>query len=130
MKILLDTQVFIWLINEDENLGQEARTIVYSLGSDIKLSYFSVFEITIKASIGKLDYDPSLLDDLPKMGVELLMPRLMSLNGYSIFNPDNKDPFDNALIVTALNENCVFMTSDQKILETTAKGLQLLNAMK
>ena len=130
MKLLLDTQTFIWLINDDRALGKVARITLYDTTSELKLSYFSVFEMTIKASIGKLDYDSSLIDDLPKMGVELLMPGLKTLDGYTILNPSNKDPFDNALMVTALNEGYVFMTSDTKILNTTVSGLKLVDATK
>jgi len=128
MKILLDTQAFIWLINQDEKLGQSTRTRLYDSSNELKLSYFSVFELTIKASIGKLDYDSSVIDDLPKMGIDLLLPNPKTLEDYKIFNPSNKDPFDNALITLALKEGYSFVTSDIKILNTKVKGLNLLNA--
>lgn len=130
MKILLDTQTFIWLVNEDASLGNNARTYVYDQSNELKLSYFSVFEMTIKASIGKLNYDASLLDDIPKMGIELLLPGSKALVGYTIFNPDKKDPFDNALILTALRESYFFLTSDSKILNTNTNGLQILDATR
>lgn len=128
MKILLDTQVFIWLINEDKRLGSKTKQLLFDTSSQLNLSYFSIFEMTIKASIGKLDYDPMVLGDLPKMGVELMIPDSKTLIGYTVFNPDNKDPFDNALIISAINENCLFITSNPKILTTTAKGLKMLKA--
>ena len=62
------------------------------------------------------------------MGIELLLPSQKTLDGYRIFKPSNKDPFDNALIVSAINEGCFLLTSDPKILETRSKGLKLLDA--
>jgi PIN domain nuclease of toxin-antitoxin system len=128
MRILIDTQVFIWLIDEDKRLGNKTKQLIYDASSQLNISYFSVFEMTIIASISKLNYDPTVLDDLPKMGIELLFPDAKTLHGYTIFNPDDKDPFDNALIATAINEGCLFITSDPKILAVTANGLKLLDA--
>jgi PIN domain nuclease of toxin-antitoxin system len=94
------------------------------------MSYFSFFEMTIKASIGKLTYDASVLNDLPKMGIELVMPTEEALAAYTIFNADNRDPFDNVLIAVACSEQCIFVTSDPKILAVSTPGLVLLDATK
>ncbi len=128
MKILIDTQIFIWLINDDKRLGKRTRTLLYDSANELNLSYFSMFEMTIKASVGKLDYDPGVLDDLPSMGIDLLLPDKTTLRDYKIFNADNKDPFDNALIAVAIYEGYTFITSDAKILASTNKGLKLLDA--
>jgi len=130
MKLLIDTQILIWLINEDSRLGDESLKILRSTANQINISYFSIFEMTIKASIGKLDYDPTLLDDLPNMGIDLLIPDKTTLQNYSVYNLDNKDPFDNALIAVAIHENCAFVTSDPKILKVSVSNLKLINALQ
>jgi PIN domain nuclease of toxin-antitoxin system len=86
--------------------------------------------MVIKAAVGKLDYDPSVLDDLPGMGIDLLLPDKTTLQNYMIFNPDNKDPFDNALMTVAVHEKCRFVTSDPKILNISFHSLRLLDATK
>ena len=128
MKLLIDTQVFIWLINEDKRLGNKSLKTVRDTSNQLNLSFFSVYEMTIKASIGKLHYDVSVLDELPNMGIELLLPDKTTLQNYTIFNKDNKDPFDNALITVAINENCQFVTSDPMILAVSSPNLKLLDA--
>lgn len=128
MKILIDTQAFIWLINEDKRLGNKAQTLIFDTANQLNISYFSIFEMTIKASIRKLDYDPELIDDLPEMGIDILFPDKNSLKDYKIFNSNNKDPFDNALITTAIYEGCTLITSDPKILAVTDKDLKLFDA--
>jgi PIN domain nuclease of toxin-antitoxin system len=130
MKFLIDTQVFIWLINEDLRLGTKTLAILQDTSNDVFISYFSFFEMTIKASIGKLGLDSSVIEDLPKMGIELIAPNSVALHKYTIFNPDNKDPFDNILTTVAITEKCTFVTSDPKILIVSARGLNLLDATK
>jgi len=130
MKLLIDTQVFIWLTNEDKRLGADALQILSDTSNQLYISYFSFFEMTIKESIGKLTYESSVLHDLPKMGIELMLPDNEALASYTIFNPGNKDPFDNMLAAVARNEGCTFVTSDPKILAVSTSGLKLLDATK
>jgi PIN domain nuclease of toxin-antitoxin system len=130
MKLLIDTPVFIWLINEDKRLGSNASRALQNISNQLYISYFSFFEMTIKASIGKLDYDHSILEDLPKMGIELVMPDTSVLQDYQIFNADNKDPFDTILVAVARTEKCTFVTSDPKILVISAQNLNLMDATK
>src|SRR5438270_12297726 len=122
MKLLIDTQAFIWLTNGDSQLGSNTLQALRDVSNQIYISYFSFFEMAIKASVGKLHYDSSILDDLPKMGIELVMPDEFLLRNYSIHNTDNKDPFDNVLITVARNEGCTLVTSDQKILTVAAQN--------
>jgi PIN domain nuclease of toxin-antitoxin system len=130
MKLLIDTQVFVWLINEDKRLGAKTLQMLGDTSNQVCISYFSFFELTIKASIGKLAYDGTVLNDLPKMGIELVLPDIAALSGYTVFNPNNKDPFDNILIAVARNEAAEFVTSDPKILAVSAPGFVPLNATK
>lgn len=73
-----------------------------------------------------MTFDPSVIDDLPKMGLVLLQPSNEHLSQYQIHNPNNKDPFDSILITVAQTEQCIFMTADTQIL--TTKTVKLLDA--
>ena len=130
MKILIDTQVFVWLVDQDPRLSQDSLEMLSDTSNRVFISYFSFFEMKIKESIGKMTIDISVVDDLPTMGIELLDADINALKSYSIFNPDNKDPFDNILISIAQNERCSFMTSDSKILATKLNNLKLINALR
>jgi PIN domain nuclease of toxin-antitoxin system len=130
MRLLIDTQAFIWLINGDKRLGAKTQRLLNDTSNQIYISYFSFFEMTIKASIGKLAYDNSVIDDLPTMGIELVLPNKDILENYSIFNPENRDPFDNVLMAVAINEKCTFVTADPKILAVSDSGLILQDATR
>ncbi|PIP73745.1 MAG: hypothetical protein COU67_03625 [Candidatus Pacebacteria bacterium CG10_big_fil_rev_8_21_14_0_10_44_54] len=130
MKILLDTQIFIWLIQKDPRLGPQSKELVLSMTNEVYISFLSFFEMTIKSSLGKLDFDASVIGDLESMGVILLSGDQKSLSMYAVANSENKDPFDNFLISTAKVHKLTLLTSDHKILSTKAKGLKLLDATK
>lgn len=128
--LLVDTQVLVWLLSNVKQLGIHSRQMLSNYENRVLVSYFSLYEIVVKASIGKLDFDYSAIDDFPSMGLELLQPNLENLRQYQVFNPANKDPFDNMLIATAVTENCAFVSSDAKILASTVKGLKLIDATR
>lgn len=130
MKVLVDTNVLLWFAAGDERLGSKARLLLGNPSNRVFISYFSVFEMTIKAGAGKIEVEDSIIEDSVKAGFELLMPDLNTLTGYTVLNPNNKDPFDNALMCVAIQERCKFMTSDRKILSTNAEGFKLLDATR
>lgn len=115
----------MWLLNEDKDLGPIALEQLSDRENRILVSYFSLFEIVIKAGIGKMTYDDSVLDDLSAMDIELVSPSREHLRQYRVFNPANKDLFDNILLAVALSEECELVTGDDKILTTTIEGLKL-----
>lgn len=130
MKILLDTQAFIWFVSGDKRLGKKTIKNVLDKTNEVYVSFISFFEITIKSSIGKLSFNPSIIDDLERIDVNLLQGDKKSLLYYRIFNNENKDPFDNFLIATAQTHRLVLVTSDHKILTTDAPGVTTHDATK
>ncbi|MCB9801929.1 MAG: type II toxin-antitoxin system VapC family toxin [Pseudomonadales bacterium] len=128
MKILLDTQVFIWLVNDDPRLGAQAKKVVVSTQNQVYISFLSLFEMAIKAAIGKLSFDPSIMNDLESMGIELVPGDSASLSQYQVFNEENKDPFDNFLVAVAKTRDYVFLTSDRSILSADASGVSIMDA--
>ena len=128
MKILLDSQVFIWLINDDSRLGAKNKKLALSTSNEVFISFMSFFEMTIKASLGKLKFNPTVMSDLENMGIVLLPGEESSLQRYKIFSSENKDPFDNFLVATSIDIDLVFLTSDEKILATKCEGLETLDA--
>lgn len=130
MDVLIDTQVLVWLVTDDPKLGELAKQVLVDTRNAVSISYFSFFEMTIKASVGKLSWDTSLINDLPSMGIELIMPDTKALQGYAILGPTNRDPFDNMIMSVARSRNFVLMTSDPKILSISSSGFSTIDACK
>ncbi|WP_233258404.1 type II toxin-antitoxin system VapC family toxin [[Phormidium] sp. ETS-05] len=56
MKILLDTQAFIWFVTDNPNLSLVAKELIEKADNQKFLSMASVWEMAIKQSIGKLRF--------------------------------------------------------------------------
>jgi len=112
MRLLLDTQVFLWSVTDDRKLTKAARKLILD-ADDVFVSSASIWEASIKAGLGKLDVDVNLLVseieasgflELPVRAVHAAMVRdLPDIHG---------DPFDRLLIAQALSEPLRLVTSD------------------
>jgi PIN domain nuclease of toxin-antitoxin system len=92
------------------------------------VSWLSLFEIRVKAAAGKLRFFPNTPDVLAEMGVELIPMDFDFLKQYKIHGYDNKDPFDNALITTAVNSKLVLLSSDRAILAMSPSVVRTISA--
>ncbi len=128
--ILLDTHVVIWLYENRANLGSHAVQLLENKDQPLAISYISLMEMAIKNATGKLHYEDKVFDDFVEQDIQLLMPDRALLSNYRIFNPDNKDRFDNLLIATALDNRYALMTTDHKILAAKIPRLRTIDASK
>ncbi len=60
MQVLLDTHVLIWLVEGSKNLSVGARDAIEDENNSLYLSIVSLWEITIKLSLSKLDLQLSV----------------------------------------------------------------------
>jgi PIN domain nuclease of toxin-antitoxin system len=54
MKYIIDTNVFLWTLNNDPKLSEKAKKIIKETHNEIYLSIASIWEIGIKISMNKL----------------------------------------------------------------------------
>ena len=54
MKYLIDTHIFIWFVENSPNLSQSLKNTIEDGNSEIFISIASLWEISIKTSIKKL----------------------------------------------------------------------------
>ncbi len=59
MKILLDTHVFLWFIQNDNRLSAKWRTEIETPDNQVFLIVASVWECVIKYQLGKLNFPES-----------------------------------------------------------------------
>ena len=55
MKFLLDTHTFLWFISGNSKLSKPARRCIEDMTNERWVSVASLWEMSIKASIGKLN---------------------------------------------------------------------------
>ena len=116
MRILLDTQVFLWIHVSPARMSETARGAVQDGSNRVLLSAVSSWEIAIKYALGKLPlpdlparYIPdrirtSRLTPLPIEHAQALRVGELPLH--------HRDPFDRLLVAQALDLKVPIMTSD------------------
>lgn len=120
MRILLDTHIFLWLVDDDKRLSPEYRQIIHNLDHEIFLSVVSIWECVIKYQIGKLDFPNSPEIYLPRERKKHLV-KTLTVNENSIAQLIklpllHKDPFDRLIMAQALQHDLIIMTEDTLIL--------------
>lgn len=113
MRLLLDTHIYLWCVKDDRQLSKTARNLILN-ASEVYISSVSVWEIAIKARLGKLEANiPALIEAITECGYSELPLRADHVaNGYHL--PElHKDPFDRILIAQAISEPLKFLTADK-----------------
>ena len=116
MKLLLDTHAFLWFISGDSQLSGYARQLIEDAGNQRYLSIVSVWEITIKSSLGRLEVPtpPSRLmsEYIWANAIELLTITSEHLDVVHKLPYHHKDPFDRLMIAQAIHENMTLISRD------------------
>ncbi|WP_396208776.1 type II toxin-antitoxin system VapC family toxin [Gemmatimonas sp.] len=115
MKLLLDTQVLLWAAGNSKRLTASARKLLNDPGNDLWFSAVSLWEITIKNSLGRKDFrvEPRVLRrgllDNGYTELAITSQHAVSVEGL----PDiHRDPFDRLLLAQALSEGITLVTAD------------------
>lgn len=125
MRYLLDTHTLLWFLADDRKLSQHARRLIENSSNDRFLSTASLWEIAIKARIGKLDlrepFDRLFPKQLHLNRIEMLHITIDSLAKLATlpFHPRHRnphdqhtDPFDRLIIAQALVEELIIIGKD------------------
>lgn len=119
MRLLLDTQLAVWWQIAAGNVPESARSLVQSADGPVFISRASLWEMAIKASIGKLHIDlAAFCRQLMRDGFEWLeisQAHLLAVASLPL-HEDHKDPFDRLLIAQSLTEPLIFVTTDDKLM--------------
>jgi PIN domain nuclease of toxin-antitoxin system len=120
MKLLLDTHIFLWLIDDDKRLSAQYRQAIQDPNNEKFLSVVSIWECVIKYQIGKLNFSSSPETYLPKERRKHLI-KTLTVDENSIAQLIklpllHKDPFDRLIMAQALQHNLIIMTEDKLIL--------------
>ena len=119
MILLLDTHVFLWQVFRDERLEERQMAILNDPKNTIFLSAVSIFEMSIKAGIGKLDLPTRYRMNLMLIYEDFdfkplhVSPEHGSTAGF--LPSPHRDPFDRLLAAQSMVENIPIMTVDTEI---------------
>jgi PIN domain nuclease of toxin-antitoxin system len=114
--MLLDSQAVLWVLSGSDRLGPGARRLIES-ASAVHVSAATVWELTIKSMLGKLEVPPGLAGLLEDEGFVLLDVGAAHAEGLHEF-PEliRHDPFDRLLVAQAHIERIPLLTADRVLL--------------
>jgi PIN domain nuclease of toxin-antitoxin system len=120
MRYLLDTHAVLWFLEGSEKLSERATAVIESdqARNGIGISVASLWEFTIKHSLGKLRFDggvTSLRAMIEANGWVVIPIAQSHLEGLAGLPFLHRDPFDRLLIATALSERMTIVTADENI---------------
>lgn len=112
MKLLIDTHVYLWWLQDSPKLSEKARAQIQG-ATEVYVSSASIWEATIKASIGKLSVDvDQLAAEISRSGFQELPITAAHAATVARLPEIHKDPFDRILIAQAVSEPLRFLTAD------------------
>jgi len=116
-RLLLDTHAFLWWLAEDTKLSKEASEAITDTTSLVHVSAVTVWEIAIKANLGKIDLAGADMEyEIAANGfVELPITARHALRAGSLPR-HHDDPFDRMLIAQAQLEDLIIITHDKAFL--------------
>jgi PIN domain nuclease of toxin-antitoxin system len=115
MKYLLDTHTALWLLADQKKLSKRTRSILENLDNPCYVSIASLWEISIKYSLGKLELQLSvneLEDALEENEIYILPIRGQHIHRISRLKFHHRDPFDRMIIAQAMEENLSIISMD------------------
>jgi PIN domain nuclease of toxin-antitoxin system len=117
MRYLIDTHILLWHA-ENQKLSSELLDIINNPENIIYVSHVTLWEITIKVSIGKLSLNFNIgeFEKMLKANQFTVLPFNFMCYQYLVSLPfHHQDPFDRMLIAQAKSEKIPLITHDDKI---------------
>jgi PIN domain nuclease of toxin-antitoxin system len=114
VRLLLDTHILIWWLADDRKLAKNARAIIANPDNDVLVSAVSLWEISIKVALGRLEVE---LDDL-EQNLTTNGFRSLPINYRHALTAGrlpaiHRDPFDRMLIAQASVEELRVVSHDR-----------------
>lgn len=134
--VLLDTHVWVWLLNGDRKLNQKSlKAIEQSLSEEaVLLSAISPWEVAMLVNKGRLTLDRDVGEwvnaavSIPGIRVEPITPEI-AVASTRLPGDIHPDPADRLIAATARHLGALLITDDQLLLDySAAKHLKALKA--
>jgi PIN domain nuclease of toxin-antitoxin system len=115
MRLLIDTQIFIWATQDNTRLSSQAKEIILA-ATEVFVSAVSIWEISIKSKLGKIKADPKrMIKAIQESGFYELPVTSIHAAGVELLPDHHRDPFDRLLLAQSLAEPLRLLTADAQL---------------
>jgi PIN domain nuclease of toxin-antitoxin system len=117
--VLVDTHLLLWWAVMPERLPEAARTRIERSDQPLLFSVVSIWEVAIKASLGRDDFQmspPALRMGLLQEGFRELPIQTDHVLAVQHLPLIHRDPFDRLLVAQAARERLTLLTADRTLL--------------
>ena len=117
---LLDTHCLIWFQENNPKIPKKILDILQNTENVVYFSQISLFEISIKQSLGKLPNFSVSVEDIHNQALLdgfsfLVIENSAIFNYYSIpLLNEHRDPFERLLISSAIQQDATLLSADEK----------------
>jgi PIN domain nuclease of toxin-antitoxin system len=115
MRLLLDTHAFLWFVAGHAGLSRRARRALEHREAVLFLSAASVWEMAIKASLGRLSLPETAADYIAgklQSGLQMLPIEWPHAAAVESLPFHHRDPFDRVLVAQAQLEDLSIVSGD------------------
>jgi PIN domain nuclease of toxin-antitoxin system len=118
MRLLLDTHLLVWALTDNPRLDRNTRALIENEANDVLFSAVSIWEIAIKARLGRADFTDRS-DDIAQAARDTGLIELPLHASAAALVADlpmhHRDPFDRILVAQAIAETLRFHTADARL---------------
>lgn len=115
MKLLLDTHLLLWALTDDPRI-KPLRKRLLAADNEVFFSVASLWEVSIKVSLGKLEANAEVIRDAALdsgfLELPILGPHALHVGALPWHH---RDPFDRLLVAQALAEPMRLLTADEQL---------------
>lgn len=112
--ILIDTHILLWAIFDEQKLEGKHKEMLVNPENRILVSTVSPYEISIKKSIGKLNFLQQPGELISLIGFEELPILPKHTDMITEIDWFHRDPFDKMIIAQAISEDLEIMSYDKQ----------------
>jgi PIN domain nuclease of toxin-antitoxin system len=119
VQILLDTQCWLWMSLASGRFSRPTRELLLDPATDLVLSVASVWEIVLKAGLGKLRL-PCTVDEFVPTRLETTRTRTLPVEAVHALHvatlpAHHRDPFDRMIVAQAQVERLKILSADAQL---------------
>jgi len=119
MTVLVDTQIWLWMLAHPERLRAGSRSLLGSRDTAILFSAASTWEIAIKWALGKLELPVDPEDVIGEMMSQARVTPLPILHSHTLrvatLPRHHRDPFDRLLVAQTQLTGVPRVTADPRL---------------